>query len=565
MISKSMRTRLVILLVLVSPILSKAQSQDLKSAIRFTRSEQFSAAASAFKILLKQNPNDGELYYYYGENIIAEYFSDTSNYLLKETSDSAKIIFQLGIQKDPANPLNYVGMGEVALLDKDRNNAQVSYAKASSLLPSKANKGIIMDPAKQANVLIRMANGYVKAGIRDTGQIFTLLRNAEKLDPKNWELFMVKGDAYILLLNDGSNAITNYNIAQTLNPQSPFAKLRIGQLWMRARQYKAALTFYDDAIKIDSNFAPAYKERGFLLAKANRNDEAKRDFSKFLKLSANNTSARIQYVNVLFEIQDYREAVLQLNEVYKVDSTINDLNRALAYAYFETAQYDKALYYAKKFFTNEKPEKLRAADYIYYGRILARNKLDDQAYENLIKGYDLDSTKPELLSEAALCMTRIKKYDKAVETYQKKIAIKKAVPMDYYNLGKIFYNIRDFIQADTNLAIFNQLQPDYIQGFVWRARTRSNIDSTSKQGLAKPIYELLISKTQTDTAKYAKERIESFYYLAYYYFLQYAQTKNKEYAVQAIAYSNKVMAIDPKDDKAEKAKQIIDNLKKFMN
>jgi Flp pilus assembly protein TadD len=514
---------------------------------------------------LKQNPNDGELYYYYGENIIAEYFSDTSNYLLKETSDSAKIIFQLGIQKDPANPLNYVGMGEVALLDKDRNNAQVSYAKASSLLPSKANKGIIMDPAKQANVLIRMANGYVKAGIRDTGQIFTLLRNAEKLDPKNWELFMVKGDAYILLLNDGSNAITNYNIAQTLNPQSPFAKLRIGQLWMRARQYKAALTFYDDAIKIDSNFAPAYKERGFLLAKANRNDEAKRDFSKFLKLSANNTSARIQYVNVLFEIQDYREAVLQLNEVYKVDSTINDLNRALAYAYFETAQYDKALYYAKKFFTNEKPEKLRAADYIYYGRILARNKLDDQAYENLIKGYDLDSTKPELLSEAALCMTRIKKYDKAVETYQKKIAIKKAVPMDYYNLGKIFYNIRDFIQADTNLAIFNQLQPDYIQGFVWRARTRSNIDSTSKQGLAKPIYELLISKTQTDTAKYAKERIESFYYLAYYYFLQYAQTKNKEYAVQAIAYSNKVMAIDPKDDKAEKAKQIIDNLKKFMN
>jgi tetratricopeptide (TPR) repeat protein len=565
MMSNSRKKGLVIVLMLVYPFLSAIHAQDLKATIRLMRSEQFNAAASAYKALLKQNPADGEVYYYYGENFINEYFSDTSNYSLKEVSDSARIIFQIGIKNDPANPLNLVGMGEVAMLNKDRNTAQDFYAKASALLPSKANKSIIMEPAKQANVLIRMANGYVRAGIKDTAQIFALLKAAEKLDPKNYELFIVKGDAYIMLLNDGSNAITNYNIAQSLNPQSPFAKLRIGQLWMRAKQYKNALIYYDDAIKIDTNFAPAYKERGFLLAKANRNDEAKRDFARFLKLSAGNTTARIQYVNILFDIQDYKEAINQLNEVYKVDSSKIDLNRALAYAYFETAQYDKALYFARKFFANEKPDKIRAADYIYYGRILARNKLDEQASEELLKGYVMDTTKPELLSEAALCLTRIKKYDKAIETYQKKILLKKAAPMDYYNLGKVYYNVRDFQQADTNLAIFNQLQPDHITGFVWRARTKSNIDSTSKQGLAKPIYEIIIVKTQSDTAKYAKERIESYYYLAYYYFLQYAQTKNKEYAVEAIAYSNKVLAIDPKDDKAEKAKQIIDNLKKFMN
>jgi len=565
MMSNSRKTGLVIVLMLVFPILSEVRAQDLRATIRLMRSEQFTAAASAYKALLKQNPADGDVYYYYGENFINEYFSDTSNYSLKEISDSAKMVFQLGTQKDPANPINLVGLGEIALLNKDRNAAQDYYARATALLPSKANKSIVMEPAKHANVLIRMANGYIRALVRDTAQIFPLLRAAEKLDPKNYELFIVKGDAYIFLLNDGSNAITNYNIAQSLNPQSPFAKVRIGQLWMRAKQYKSALTYYDEALKIDSTYAPAYKERGFLLAKANRNDEAKRDFGKFLKLSAGNTTARIQFVNILFDLQDYKEAINQLNEVYKVDSSNNDLNRALAYAYFETGQYDKALYYDKKFFAREKPERIRSADYVYYGRILAKNKMDEQAYENLLKGFELDSTKPELLSEAALCLTKIKKYDKAIETYQRKIALKKAAPMDYYNLGKVYYNIKDFQQADTSLAIFNQLQPDHIAGFVWRARTKSNIDSTSKLGLAKPIYETIIAKTQSDTAKYAKERIESFYYLAYYNFLQYAQTKNKEYAVQAIAFSNKVMAIDPKDEKAEKAKQIIDNLKKFMN
>jgi len=565
MMSNSRKMGMVMALLLVFPFLTEVRAQDLKAAIRLMRSEQFTAAASAYKALLKQSPASGEVYYYYGENFINEYFSDTSNYSLKEISDSARIIFQIGIKSDPSNPLNLVGMGEVAMLNKDRNSAQDFYARASALLPSKANKSIIMEPAKQANVLIRMANGYVRAGIKDTAQIFTLLKAAEKLDSKNYELYIVKGDAYIFLINDGSNAITNYNIAQSLNPQSPFAKVRIGQLWMRAKQYRSALTYYDDAIKIDSSYAPAFKERGFLLAKANRNDEAKKDFARFLRLSAGNTTARIQYVNVLFDIQDYKEAISQLNEVYRVDSANNDLNRALAYAYYETAQYDKALYFAKKFFANEKPDRIRSADYIYYGRILARNKMDELASEELLKGYVLDTTKPELLSEAALCYTKVKKYDKAIETYQKKIVLKKAVPMDFYNLGKIYYNVRDFQQADTNLAIFNQLQPDHITGFVWRARTRSNIDSTSKQGLAKPIYEIIITKTQSDTAKYAKERIESFYYLAYYYFLQYAQTKNKDYAVEAISYSNKVMAIDPKDDKSEKAKQIIDNLKKFVN
>jgi len=565
MMSNSRKTGMVIMLMLVFPFMSAIQAQDLNATIRLTRSEQFTAAASAYKLLIKNNPGDGEVYYYYGENFLSEYFSDTSNYSLKEISDSAKLIFQQGIQKAPTNPLNFVGMGEVALLNKDRTAAQDFYAKAYTLLPSKANKSIVMEPSMHAMVLIRMANGYVKAGIKDTAQIFSLLRTAEKLDPKNYLLFIVKGDAYIFLLNDGSNAITNYNIAQSLNPESPFAKVRIGQLWMRAKQYKSALTYYDDAIKIDSNFAPAYKERGFLLAKANRNDEAKKDFAKFLRLSAGNTTARIQFVNILFDLQEYKEAIDQLVEIYKVDSLNNDLNRALAYAYFETSQYEKALYFMRKFFTNEKPERIRTADYIYYGRILARNKLDEQAYEYLLKGFELDSTKPELLSEAALCLTKIKKYDKAIEVYQKKIVLKKASPMDYYNLGKIYYNVRDFQQADTNLAIFNQLQPDYIPAFVWRARTRSNIDSTSKQGLAKSSYETIIEKSQSDTAKYAKERIEAFYYLAYYNFLQYAQTKNKEYAVQAIAYSNKVMAIDPKDEKADKAKQIIDNLKKFMN
>jgi hypothetical protein len=125
-----------------------------------------------------------------------------------------------------------------------------------------------------------------------------------------------------------------------------------------------------------------------------------------------------------------------------------------------------------------------------------------------------------------------------------------------------YYNVQDFKNADSVLAIFNQQQPTYVQGFVWRARAASNLDPDSKLGTAKPVYESILQITSSDSAKYAKERAEAFYYLAYYYFLQYNDTKNKDFALQAMEYCDKVIAIDPNDDKALKAKQIIDVLKK---
>ena len=555
------------ILVLLIAFSVNTYGQDLKSAIRLTRSEQFSAAAEMLNQLIGLTPENGDLYYYYGENYLAEYLSDTLTFSLKEVCDSAAVMFQKGVQHEPTNPLNFVGLAEIALLKKDMNAVPGYVAKVMSLLPSKANKGIIMAPDKHANVMIRLANGYVQAGIADTAQIFTLLRQATKLDNTNYNLYIVQGDAYIYLLNDGSKAISSYNQAQTLNPDSPMAKLRIGQLWLRARNYRDALTFYQEVIKIDPGFAPAYRELGFLLSKAGRNEEAKANFEKFLALSAGNVTARTRYVNTLFEIQDYNEAVNQLLEVYRSDSSKNDLNRALAYAYFETGQYDKGLYYISKFFKNAPADKIRATDYVYYGRLLAKNKLDSLAPEKLLKAYEMDTSKPELVSEAAMSWTKCKKYDKAAEVFKMKIDIDKATAMDYYNLGKVYYNLQDFIKADTMLAMFNKLQPDYIQGFVWRARTKSNLDPDSKLGLAKPVFETILEKTASDTVKYQKDRMEALYYLAFYYFQQFniSKQKDREAGIKSMDYCNRIIAIDPNDEKAIKAKQILDVMKRFIN
>jgi tetratricopeptide (TPR) repeat protein len=547
-------------LLLCIPFLSYVNAQDLDAAIKLTKSEQFTPAASMFRKLIQENPANGDLYYYYGRNCMEKYDSDTLNVSFQEKADSAKMIFETGIRQDPTNPMNFVGLGGLALINKDLAGAKTEFDKALALLPSKANKAIKMEPSRQAKILVQMAASYVMANVKDTASAFTYLRRAEQLDKKYPELYIVEGDVWFYLLNNGSQAISNYNMAQTLDPTSPEAKLKIGQLWLRARNYKDALVWYQEVVKMDSTFAPAYRELGTLLARAGRQEEAKKNFRKFLELSRN-TGARKQYVNTLIELKDYNDAIEQLMEIKKVDTDDNDVNRALAYSYFETQQYEKALSYAEQFIANAKPEKIRYSDYAYYGRILAKLKMDTLATVQLMKAYSMDTSKTELISEAAFCWTKAKKYDKARDLYQSKVDMKSATAMDYYNLGKVYYSLGDYVNSDTNLAVFNSLQPDYIAGWVWRARTKSNIDSTSKLGLAKPIYDIILEKTQSDTVKNVKERMEAYYYLAFYNFLQYNATKEKEYAVKAVEYGNRVIAIDPKDDKALKAKQIVDALK----
>lgn len=547
-------------------ITTAAVSQNLSEAIMLTKSEQFRKAATTYKALIRQEPANGDLYYHYGKYFLKRYFSDTLNIDLKEMSDSARRVFTQGSEQDPANPINLVGLAQLELLKGNTAGAQGEFARVMALMPSRANKAIKMAPERQAVILIEMAETFVTAGVRDTASALGYLRQAEKLNKKDPNLYIVQGDVYFYLLNDGSKAISSYNMAQSLDPQSPEAKLRVGQLWLRARQYTTALNYYQEVVKMDSTFAPAYRELGTLLARAGRTAEAKQNFSKFLELSRN-VSARKQFVNILIDLRDYEEAIVQLKEIKKVDTEDNDVNRALAYSYYETQQFETGLPYIRTFIANAPAEKVRALDYAYYGRFLAKLKFDSLAPEQMMKSFALDTSKADIISEAALCWTKVKKYDNARDLYEQKIRLGKAIGMDYYNLGKVYYSLQDFVNADTNLAIFNQMQPEYIPGFSWRARTKSNLDIKDSKGFnttgyALPAYDRILELTQSDTVKYMKDRFEAYDYMAFYYYSQFSlDQKNKEAAQKSLNYYLRMTIINPTDEKATVVKPVIDLLK----
>ncbi|MBN1199726.1 MAG: tetratricopeptide repeat protein [Bacteroidales bacterium] len=555
------RFGILALFLALTPFLTTTQSQDINEAIKLTRSEQFNAADKLFNNLLVSNPSDGDVYFYYGDNFLKRYFADTLNTSLGEMADQAKTLFTKGIQAEPVNPINYAGMAEVALMLKNKSEAQQYLDKAYSLLPTRKNK-IQMTPERHAHSLVKMADAFVMARVKDTTQIFQYLREAEKVNSRDIDIYLVRGDAYIYLLNDGSNAIANYNIVKSLNPNSSMANLRIGQLWMRAKQYQMALDQYEEGVKIDSTFAPAYRELGFLLSKAGRYAEAKKMFRKFLELSAGNIPARLQFINTLMELQDYPEAITEINEVLSMDTTIIDLYRARAYALYENEEFENGLKAIKKFFKRSPEDKIRATDYIYYGRLLSKNDMDSLAAPVLYHAWEMDTSKYELLSEVAMSYIKYKDYADAIRIYALKDSINEANVLDVYNWAKAYYNIQDYANAAAKFERFCEAQPTYVPGFTWWARTLFNLDPESDEGLAKPVYEQILVITMDDTVKQQKARLEAYYYLAYYYYHQYVlDKKDLDLARESLKYNNSVLAIDPEN---EKAKQMVEALKRVV-
>lgn len=513
-------------------------AQDFNSALKLTYKEQFDAADNAFSSLIKQEPANGKYYYYAGENQIASYFLDTANVSFKEVAVKANARFNQGVSAEPGNPMNYIGLGKIALISKNKASAQENFAKAEFLLPAKGRKSLLAKP-DQANVYIRLAEAYIQVGSKDSALIFNYLRKAEALDKKNPELFLYRGDYWFNTLNDGSRAAENYKRSQELAPQSARAKVRLGQLYTRVKSYQDALSYYQEALAIDSSFAPAYLELGFLYAKTNQPDESKKNFKKYLDLSKSNIAAKRRYANTLIQTDEYAGAIDQIKQIMLLDSvSYNDLNRALAYSYFELKEYPKAQYYITKFFKNAPAEKLYSKDYVYFGRILQKLGQDSLAVMKLEQGYKIDTTNTDLLNDIASAYNKSKKYEKAAQTYQLKIDRGTGGINDYYKMGLAFYNAKMWIEADSALTKVSRLNPDFEPAYIWKARVYSQLDPETDKGLAKPYYETVIEKASLDPVKYSKDLLESYNYLGYFYL------KSKQYC-EALDYWEKVLANDP--------------------
>ena len=114
-----------------------AFAQSLQDAIKLTESEQFEKADAAYKTLIQREPTNGDNFFFYGENHFKQEFLDSS--FKAVDLDSARFLYEMGMKKNPGNPINYVGLGKVLWFEGKPSEAKKQFYEAVQIM-SPTNK-----------------------------------------------------------------------------------------------------------------------------------------------------------------------------------------------------------------------------------------------------------------------------------------------------------------------------------------------------------------------------------------------------------------------------------------
>jgi len=539
--------------------------------------------------LIQKEPSNAKNFYYLGENFLLDYYADTISNSFSLATNTAKEAFQKGVNANPNDPLNYIGLAKVAVYQGDDKTAAEMRTKAKSFLLPYKNLKKISPPAKDyAFALAKIAETYIKEKEVDTASALPLIRQAVKIDSKNPEIYLIAGDIYILA-NDGSNAIKNYNLAQFADPKSPTANMKIGSIYVRGKSLNAAIPYFEEAISLDPNYAPAYRELGQLYWMAQRLEQSKSNYKKYLELNEGNIPAQTRYVNALFYAGDYDEVIRNVEEILAVDKSRAYMNRLAGYSSFEkkNADYDKALSYMEELFKALPADRILWKDHHYMARILVRKNQNytkmveelpalesqlarekrnlaaattpaakakiqpavddltakitalkanisnadkelDRAFSEFEKVSQMKPQDRGVLSEMATQYYFFRRYDKAAKTLARMIDPNDVKLEDLMQVGRAYYNGENYKTAD---SVFNDVikrSPDYVPAYLWIARTYTKLDPDYKTGIARPKFEKLIQVAKADSLKYDSEMGEAFGYLGYYFSSKNDYGKAKE-------------------------------------
>lgn len=518
-----------------------AQAQTLADAIKLTENEQYEKATSKFKALFAADNTNAEVCFYYAEN-----------YFYGDNTDSALILYRKGQEINPKLPLNFVGEGKVMWVDGKETEARALFDKAIAISQEKANK---VKALGKASMYLEIAEALTYNEKKDLTMALAHVNTAIDLDPKNPELYILKGD--ILFEQDKTNAtdpVNLYKQAAGMDPTSAKPVAKKAYMYYRANSKDAAVSTYTDAINLDKSYAPAYRGRAEAYYQKKMLNEAITDYKKYLELNNGNISARVRYFAFLFLAGKYDDALNEIAEVEKTNPSIVLTHRIKGYCLYEKGLYEQAKASLETYFSKQPEKKTIASDYDFLGRALYKMGQDSLAAIELVKGLKKDATKRASLAEVGAEMAKDKKFSTALVLFEAISKLSKGEMNDYYYLGTIAYRLKMHQKADTAFTQYIAFAPTYHYGYIYRGRARASLDPENKEWLAKSDYEKVVEiiegMNEADKEKNKKDLEEAYWYLGFHYFVM------KDFAVAKCFYT-KISTMNTGSDKCKLATEAL--------
>lgn len=544
-------------------------AQSLADARKAIDAEQYQKATSMLKALISSNAKEGDNYFYLG-----------NTYLLTDELDSARAVYTNGIAADSKNALNFVGLGHADLKSNNPTSAKTNFDKAVQM------------GAKNYETYLHIGKSYLAQENPDYAAALPNLQKADELDSKDKdaETFLALGDFYAMQRNKNSEAYPLYLRVLDIYPNSTRVIVQIGKMFKEAYSFPDAENKIKEAIAIDPNYGPAYRELAenylqWSLVDVKNVEELRKNslvnMRKYLDLTDESFESRLRYAQFLVYANDFEtlgKEVATLNAPDPNNPKTFIVKRMQAYSAVENKDFAKGVQYMRELFARKQDEsRIIGRDYLYLGRALKATGEDSLAVVNITKGVELDTTKVEELIGVAKKYYDDQKFARAARVYKRGIELNSKNPsmaMNYYYLGRSNYfaygnaikanQIPDrsvLVEADSAFAKVNAIAPDYEGAYLDRARVNKQLDIKDNgkdlKGYPNPFYEKyieLVTVTKPEKAAGSvRGLVESYKNLGGFYV-----DTDKE---KAREYFNKTLALDPADSYALESLKYLDALK----
>ncbi len=534
------------LAILLSATVLLAQTVD--EARKDIYHGKYKTAKEKLNKILAANGKDPQAIYWLGQANIDD----------EDNIAGAKTVYQNALNSGVNDPIIWVGMGHVELLEgkKDAARQRFEAAIANSLDKKKKENPNILNAIGRAN-----ADGPANSG--DPAYAIEKLKRAAELDPTNPDIFINLGINYLKLGSDqGGNAYEAYTNALKAEPTNAKAIFRLGKIFESQGNTEKYLQYFRDAVNADPFYAPAFLALYNYYSNKDVN-KAREYLESYLAASDKDCNTEFFYADYLFRSGKYQES-LEKSKAMKA-GTCKDYPRLpllFAYNYDRLGDTINAVQEFEAFMTLSGPDKINPRDYLFGASILKKMKGGEEtAITYLKKALEIDTSRAsrfQYMDTIAFLYQRMGKLNDRLE-WLKKSYFTNPFPnnRDIYNLAEASTTAGNYDLADSMSRIYIQKYPTQNYGYVLLAKSAISRDKDTTAGSAVPsVMEYIKFMENTDKVKYKNQIISNYGYLVYVH-----ANVIKDYPA-AIQDLEGILGVDPEN---AYAKTTIEQIKKVMN